>query len=103
MSETLGTMFWSRVEKSTDRPAQMFKRHGAWTTLTRREVGEVVREVALGLIALGRQPGAAVALLPASRAVGVRADGRIVSAGCGPGPVYRAASPILITYAVKPP
>jgi len=68
MSETLGTMFWSRVEKSTDRPAQMFKRHGAWTTLTWREVGEVVRELALGLIALGRQPGDTVALLSTSRA-----------------------------------
>jgi hypothetical protein len=32
MSETLASMFWSRVEKSADRPAQMAKRQGAWTT-----------------------------------------------------------------------
>src|SRR5213083_1056658 len=80
MSETLGTMFWDRVEKSGGGPAQMFKRHSAWTTLTWREVGEIVREVALGLIALGRQPGDAVALLSTSRAEWVQADFAIFSA-----------------------
>src|SRR5437660_2336422 len=101
MSETLGTMFWSRVEKSTDRPAQMFKRHGAWTTLTWREVGEVVREVALGLIALGRQPGDAVALLSPSRAEWVQADFAIFSAGCITVPVYPTYPPDLIAYVVN--
>src|SRR5256885_13366443 len=101
MSETLGTMFWSRVEKSTDRPAQMFKRHGAWTTLTWREVGEVVREVALGLIALGRQPGDAVALLAASRAEWVQADFAIFSAGCITVPVYPSYPPDLVAYVVN--
>src|SRR5437588_3433080 len=101
MSETLGTMFWSRVEKSTDRPAQMFKRHGAWTTLTWREVGEVVREVALGLIALGRQPGDAVALLSTSRAEWVQADFAIFSAGCITVPVYPTYPPDLIAYVVN--
>src|SRR5437763_6336217 len=101
MSETLGTMFWSRVEKSTDRPAQMFKRHGAWTTLTWREVGETVRELALGLAALGRQPGDAVALLSASRAEWVQADFAIFSAGCVTVPVYPTYPPDLIAYVVN--
>src|SRR5467141_3076715 len=101
MSETLGTMFWSRVEKSTDRPAQMFKRHGAWTTLTWREVGEVVREVALGLIALGRQPGDAVALLSTSRAEWVQSDFAIFSAGCVTVPVYPTYPADLIAYVVN--
>src|SRR3989440_8276589 len=101
MSETLGTMFWSRVEKSTDRPAQMFKRHGAWTTLTWREVGETVRELALGLAALGRQPGDAVALLSASRAEWVQADFAIFSAGCVTVPVYPTYPPDLIAYIVN--
>src|SRR5512134_958300 len=46
-TDTLATMFWSRVEKSAGRPAQMFKQGGVWNTLTWREVGDVVREVAL--------------------------------------------------------
>src|SRR5216117_1305952 len=101
MSETLGTMFWSRVNKSAERPAQMFKREGAWTTLTWREVGEIVRELALGLIALGRRPGDAVALLSASRAEWVQADFAIFSAGCVTIPIYPSYPPDLIAYIVN--
>src|SRR5947207_4253691 len=101
MSETLGTIFWSRVEKSADRSAQMFKRHGAWMTLTWREVGDVVRELALGLIGLGRQKGDTVALLSASRAEWVQADFAIFSAGCITVPVYPTYPPDLIAYVVN--
>jgi long-chain acyl-CoA synthetase len=101
MSETLATMFWSRVDKSADRPAQISKRHGGWTTLTWREVGEVVRELALGLIALGRQRGDTVALLSASRAEWVQADFAIFSAGCITVPVYPTYPPDLIAYVIN--
>src|SRR5881409_1584078 len=101
MSETLGTMFWDRVEKSGGGPAQIFKRHSAWTTLTWREVGEIVREVALGLIALGRRPGDAVALLSASRAEWVQADFAIFTAGCVTIPIYPTYPPDLIQYIVN--
>ena len=99
--ETLATMFWSRVEKSADRPAQMLKHGGVWKTLTWREVGDVVRELALGLIALGRQKGDAVALLSASRAEWVQADFAIFSAGCITVPVYPTYPPDLIAYVVN--
>jgi long-chain acyl-CoA synthetase len=101
MGETLGTMFWTRVEKSADRPAQMLKRHGAWTTLTWREVGQVVRELALGLMAIGRQAGDTVALLSTSRAEWVQADFAIFSAGCVTVPVYPTYPPDLIAYVVN--
>ncbi len=101
MSETLGTMFWNRVDKSASGPAQMFKRHGVWTTLTWREVGEIVREVALGLIALGRGKGDAVALLSTSRAEWVQADFAIFSAGGITVPVYPTYPPDLIAYVVN--
>ena len=101
MSDTLGAMFWSRVEKSSDRPAQMLKRHGAWMTLTWREVGEVVRELALGLIALGRQPGETIGLLSTSRAEWVQADFAIFSAGCVTVPVYPTYPPDLIAYVLN--
>jgi len=98
---TLAKMFWSRVEKSGDRPAQMFKQNGVWKTLTWREVGETVREVALGLIALGRQKGDAIALLSSSRAEWVQADFAIFSAGCITVPVYPSYPPDLIAYVVE--
>src|SRR5262249_52415060 len=101
MSDTLATMFWSRVDKSADRPAQMSKRHGAWTTLTWREGGEIVRELALGLIALGRQPGEAGGRLSASRAARGQGDFAIFSAGCITVPVYPTYPPDLIAYVVN--
>ena len=99
--ETLATMFWSRVEKSGDRPAQQYKQDGAWHTLTWREVGERVREAALGLIALGRQKGDAVALLSASRPEWVQSDFAIFSAGCVTIPIYPSYPPDLIAYVVN--
>ena len=65
--ETLARMFWSRVDRSASRPAQQFKRNGRWQTLTWRQAGDIVEEIALGLLALGRDKGDAVALLSTSR------------------------------------
>jgi long-chain acyl-CoA synthetase len=94
-------MFWDRVERSGDRPAQQFKQAADWRTLTWREVGDVVREVALGLIALGREKGDMIALLSASRAEWVQADFAIFSAGCVTVPVYPTYPPDLIAYVVN--
>ncbi len=99
--ETLAQVFWSRVERGGDQPAQQFKRDGKWETLTWRQLGDVVRELALGLIALGRQPGDAVALLSASRAEWVQADFAIFSAGCVTIPIYPSYPPDLIAYIVN--
>ena len=66
--ETLAGMFWDRVERSGDGPAQLVKTGGIWTAVSWRALGEEVRELALGLVALGRQRGDAVALLSQSRA-----------------------------------
>jgi len=98
---TLAKLFWSRTEKSADKPAQMFKQAGAWKTLTWREVGEIVREVALGLIALGRGKGDTVALLSTSRAEWVQADFAIFSAGGVTVPIYPSYPPDLIAYIVN--
>src|SRR5881409_267347 len=99
--DTLARMFWDRVERSGDRPAQQFKHGVDWKTITWREVGDVVREVALGLLALGRSKGDAVALLSTSRAEWVQADFAIFSAGCITVPVYPTYPPDLIAYVVN--
>jgi long-chain acyl-CoA synthetase len=100
-ADTLARMFWERVEQSADRPAQQFKQGADWKTLTWREVGDVVREVALGLVALGRSKGDAVALLSTSRAEWVQADFAIFSIGGVTVPVYPTYPPDLIAYVVN--
>jgi long-chain acyl-CoA synthetase len=99
--DTLARMFWDRVERGGAGPAQQFKRAGAWQTLTWRQVGDIVRAVASGLIALGRQRGEAVGILSASRAEWVQADFAISSAGCVTIPVYPTYPPDLIQYLVN--
>jgi len=99
--DTLAKLFWSRVDKSADKPAQMFKQGGTWKTLTWREVGEAVRKVALGLITLGRSKGDTIALLSSSRAEWVQADFAIFSVGGITVPVYPSYPPDLIAYIVN--
>jgi len=99
--DTLARLFWDRVERSSDRPAQQFKQGDVWRTISWREMGEIVRELALGLIALGRAKGETVALLSASRAEWVQADFAIFSAGCVTVPVYPTYPSDLIAYVVN--
>jgi len=102
MAETsLARMFWNRVEKSAPRPAQQLKQPKGWKTLTWREVGEAVREIASGLIALGRRPGEAIAILSTSRAEWVQADFAIFSVGGMTIPIYPSYPPDLIQYIVN--
>jgi long-chain acyl-CoA synthetase len=98
---TLASMFWHRVERDGDRPAQQSKERGVWRTRTWRQVGEAVRELATGLLALGRKKEDAVAILSASRAEWVQADFAVFSTGCRTIPIYPTYPPDLIQYIVN--
>ncbi|HLC42109.1 MAG TPA: long-chain fatty acid--CoA ligase [Methylomirabilota bacterium] len=99
--DTLARMFWNRVEQSRDRVAQEFKQGGTWRQLPWREYGQIVRELALGLLALGRRQGDAIAILSASRAEWVQADFAIFSAGCVTVPIYPSYTPEQIAYIIS--
>jgi long-chain acyl-CoA synthetase len=99
--DTLARMFWSRVERSGDRPAQMVKRGGRWETLDWSQVGTQVRELALGLLALGLRPGEAVALLSRSRAEWVQVDFAILSVGGITVPIYPTYTAEQVAYIVN--
>jgi long-chain acyl-CoA synthetase len=94
-------MFWNRVHQSPSQPAHLVKRDGTWSSLTWRQVGDVVEELAFGLIALGRCAGDAVAVLSNSRAEWVQADLAILSAGCVTVPIYPSYPSDLVAYVVN--
>jgi long-chain acyl-CoA synthetase len=98
---SLGRLFWDRMSRSGDRPAQRVKAGGVWRDVSWRALGEEVREVALGLIALGRQPGDAVGILSQSRGEWVRADVAILSIGGVTIPVYPTYPPETLAYIVR--
>jgi long-chain acyl-CoA synthetase len=99
--QTLAQMFWSRIDRSPEQPAQLVKSGQAWRALPWSEVGEAVRQVALGLIALSCRRAETVALLSRSRAEWVQADFAILSAACVTVPIYPTYTPEQIAYLVK--
>jgi long-chain acyl-CoA synthetase len=98
---TLARMFWERVDRGGDRPAQLVKSGTGWGEVSWRALGDEVRELALGLLALGRQKGDPVALLSQTRAEWVRADFAIFSAGCVTIPVYPSYPAEAMAFIVK--
>ncbi len=94
----LAQVFWERVTVGRDRPAQRVKAAGTWRSRSWREVGDEAREVALGLLALGRRPAEAVGILSQTRPEWVSADFAILSTGGVTIPVYPSYPAETLTY-----
>jgi long-chain acyl-CoA synthetase len=92
-SKTIADMMAAAAEKFGDHTAVKFKRDGAWHDVSFAEVGEIVSELARGLIDLGLQPGERVALLCTTRPEWTYADFAITSAGGVVVPIYPTNSP----------
>ena len=91
-SSTIADMLALAAERYGDRPAVRFKREGAWHDVSFAEVGEIVSELARGLIDLGLQPGDRVSLLCTTRPEWTYADFAITSAGGVVVPSYAVAT-----------
>ena len=70
-----------------------YKRDGAWHDVSFAQLGEIVSEIARGLIDLGLQPGDRVSLLCATRPEWTYVDFAITSAGGVVVPIYPTNSP----------
>ena len=92
-SKTIADMMAAAAEKFGDHAAVKFKRDGTWHDVSFAAVGEIVSEVARGLIDLGLQPGDRVALLCTTRPEWTYADFAISSAGGVVVPIYPTNSP----------
>jgi long-chain acyl-CoA synthetase len=92
-SRTIADLMALAARKHGDCVAVRQKRDGAWQSLTYAQVGEIVREIALGLMDLGIQRGERVAILCNTRAEWTYADFAISSAGAVVVPIYPTNSP----------
>jgi len=100
-SRDLANMFWERVELSPDKPGQMVKSDGKWVKIPYREIGEKVRKVALGLLALGFKRGDKLSLLSENRAEWLWVDFATMSVGGSVVTVYATNTPEQVAYIVK--
>src|SRR5919206_5056663 len=92
-STTIADMAALAAQRFGDRPAVRFKHDGAWHDVSFAEVGQIVSELARGLIDLGLQPGDRVSLLCTTRPEWTYADFAITSAGGVVVPIYPTNSP----------
>jgi long-chain acyl-CoA synthetase len=92
-SRTIADMMGLAAEKYGDHAAVMFKRGDEWAEVSYREVGEIVGEIARGLIDLGLAPGDRAAVLCTTRPEWTYASFGITSAGGVVVPIYPTNSP----------
>ena len=92
-SRTLADLLPLAAEKHADKIAVRFKRDGEWHDVSFAEVGEIVREIALGLIGVGLQPGERVSILCNTRPEWSYCDFAIATAGGVVVPIYPTNSP----------
>jgi long-chain acyl-CoA synthetase len=92
-SKTIADLLPLAVEKYGDASAQRFKDGEEWRDISYRELGEAVKEVALGLIDLGIEPGDKVAILAHTRPEWTQACFGILTAAGTLVTIYQTNSP----------
>jgi long-chain acyl-CoA synthetase len=92
-SRTIADLMVCAAEQFTDRVAVRHKVDGDWRDVTYAEVGDIVREIGLGLIDIGIAPGERVSLLCNTRPEWTYCDFAITSAGAVVVPIYPTNSP----------
>src|SRR6266498_1420187 len=92
-SKTIADLLPLAVRKYGDKPAQRYKVGDDWVDSSYNELGEAVREVALGLVDLGIQPGEKVSILAHTRPEWTHACFGILTAGDMLVTIYQTNSP----------
>jgi long-chain acyl-CoA synthetase len=92
-SKTIADLMACAAEQFADRVAVRHKVDGDWRDVTFAEVGDVVREIGLGLVDVGIAPGERVSLLCNTRPEWTYCDFAITSAAAVVVPIYPTNSP----------
>ena len=100
-SKTIADLLPLAVRKYGDKPAQRYKVGDEWVDSSYSELGEAVKEVALGLIDLGIQPGDKVSILAHTRPEWTQACFGILTAGGTLVTIYQTNSPEECQYVLE--
>jgi long-chain acyl-CoA synthetase len=92
-SKTIADLLPLAAERFGDQAAQRFKDGAEWKDVSYAELGATVREVALGLVDLGLEPGDKVSILAHTRPEWTEASFGILTAGCTLVTIYQTNSP----------
>jgi long-chain acyl-CoA synthetase len=101
-SKTCADLMPLAAERHADLSAITYKdESGQWTSKTYREVGEIVRQLALGLIELGIEKGDKVSILANTRPEWTYFDFAALSVGATVVPIYQTNSPEECQYVIE--
>lgn len=100
-TDTIVQRFRARADARPHRPAMRHVVDGRWETISWSQYAEAVASTAVGLMALGVEPGDRVALLSANRPEWHVADLAILSAGGVTVPVYPTSSSSQVAYVLE--
>src|SRR6187399_3673374 len=101
-SKTCADLMPLAAERHADLSAITYKdASGEWVSKTYREVGEIVRQLALGLIELGIQKGDKVSILANTRPEWTYFDFAALSVGATVVPIYQTNSPDECQYVLE--
>jgi long-chain acyl-CoA synthetase len=92
-SRTIADLLPRAAETFGDKVAIKHKADGEWRDVTFAQVGEIVSEIALGLIDLGIAPGDRVCILAGTRPEWTYADFAVTAVGAAVVPIYPTNSP----------
>ena len=100
-SKTIADMMAAAAGKFGDHAAVKYKRDGTWHDVSFAEVGEIVSEIARGLIDLGIEPGDKVSILAHTRPEWTHACFGILTAGGTLVTIYQTNSPEECQYVLE--
>jgi long-chain acyl-CoA synthetase len=92
-SKTIADMLPLAAERFGDQAAQRFKLGEEWKDVSYAELGGIVREVSLGLVDLGLEPGDKVSILSHTRPEWTQACFGLLTAACTLVTIYQTNSP----------
>jgi long-chain acyl-CoA synthetase len=99
--DTLPRLFREVAKERGEQVAMREKSLGIWRSITWREYGDRVRQVALGLVSLGLRPGDVVSIAADNRPEWLYTDLGTMSAGGVTNGIYTTDSPKQVEYIVN--
>src|SRR5215208_8365076 len=100
-SKTIADLLPLAVKKYGDKAAQRYKLGDEWVDSSYKELGDAVKEVALGLVDLGTQPGDKVSILAHTRPEWTHACFGILTAGATLVTIYQTSAPEECQYVLS--
>ena len=96
--ETVGEKFWNAVQLRGDRVALRQKELGIWEEVSWRRLGQCARQIGLGLVGLGLEPGACISILANTRREWAYVDFGALAVGLVVSGIYPTDAPEQVQF-----